>query len=99
MWRNQIMLDNQWKLDMTDGIVAASQAGVINKVEVGALHASIKEPINHQQMDADTRQRTKGKCPTAQGYLHRQYGALAEVIRKTFRSDQGLNQKREVRDV
>jgi hypothetical protein len=87
------MLDNQWKLDMTDGIVAASQAGLIDKAEVGALHASIKKPIDHHQMDADTRQRTGGKCPTARGYLQRQYEALADVVRKTFRSDQKPNQK------
>ena len=51
------MLNNQWKLDMTDGIVAASQAGLIDKTEVGALRASIKEPIDEKRMEADTARR------------------------------------------
>ena len=51
------MRDNQWKLDMTEGALAASEAGILDRDEFWKLRASIKEPIDEKRMEADTARR------------------------------------------
>ena len=74
--------DRQWQQDMIDGVEAAHQANLIGPSEVLQLLPSIKEPINHHQMDLDTCQRTGGACPTERGYLQRQFTKLAGAVEK-----------------
>lgn len=80
--------DEQWQKDMRDGVLAACQT---NLCAVGLLNISIKEPIDHQRMNADTCHRTDGKCPTQRGYLQRQFTALVEVFERV---NQKLNELR-----
>ena len=74
--------NNQWKLDMVEGVTA--MAGVIDSDEIRRLRNSIREPIDHQRMQADTQERTGGACPIRRRYLQRQYKQLAEACVKCW---------------
>ena len=75
---------NQWKLDMTDGIAAASRRVWFVFEDAQALRASIQAPLREDLMNKDTAERTGGKCPIVRGYLQRQYKALAEACAKCW---------------
>ena len=79
--------NDQWRQDMQDGVDAVFHADRCGCGDVAALRASIKQPIDHHQMNRDTSWRTGGKCPTWRDYLQRQFTRLEEAMKKTFRSD------------
>ena len=75
---------NQWKLDMMEALSDVVWAGTITSEEVQALRASIQAPLREDLMNKDTAERTGGKCPTARGYLQRQFRLLAEACAKCW---------------
>lgn len=74
------MLPNdRWKEVIFDVVVDVCMRREVTINEAGKLRLSIKEPINEDRMNADTRARTEGRCPAIMDTGHG-YVALTEAF-------------------